>query len=287
MKLLAAALVLALPLQDGKIDLRWKFEKGQALSYKTVQKNGFEAGGIAVEQEMSQVMSLTTTEVDDKGTGTLTVKYESLAARGTGLLEYDYDSEKDKKESDNPMVKVLAKLVGQSFTVKVTPTGQVSEVKGFEKILEKMAAEGGDEGTNMMLKQMLSNDTMKTMMQQWFSPLPSEKVGKGDGWTNDVSMPVPPLGQMKMTFKSKLSDVKDGNAHIDQDIKIELVVDKDAGALPVQVEMKDVKGKSTAVFSVEKGRFQSSKVEVQFVMSAAGQEFTAKTTGSTELVEKK
>jgi hypothetical protein len=287
MKLIAAALALALPLQDGKFDLRWKFEKGQALRYRTVQKNAIEAGGIAIEQEMSQVMSLTTAEVDDQGTGTLTVKYESLAARGSGLLEYDYDSEKDKKESDNPMVKVLANLVGQTFTMKVTPSGQVKEVKGFDKILEKMLAAGGDENSNMMFKQMLSDDTMKTMMQQWFSPLPAEKVAKGEAWSNDVSMPVPPLGQMKMTFKSRLADVKDGSAHIDQDIKIELVANKNAEALPIPVEMKDVKGKSTAVFSVEKGRFLSSKIEIQFSMAAAGQEFSVKTNGSTEQVEKK
>lgn len=292
MKILVPALALLLAAQDGKVDLRWKYQKGQELRYKTVQKTATEAAGNTIQQEMSTTFAMNVDDVDDKGLATLTCKYDAVAIKMAGLQELDYDSEKDKEAPDEPMAQMMSKLVGQSFTMKMTPSGKVTDVKGFDKILEAMMKGAGGEAeqemARQMMKQMFSDDAFKSMMQQMSPPLPEEKVGKGDTWSNEFTLKMPFLGAMKFGIKSKLNDIKEKNAHIDQDLKIELKPDdKDENPLAGLVELKDAKGKSTCVFSLERGLFLSQKATMEMTLAAGGQEMPVKTETELKLVEKK
>lgn len=293
MKLIIPAILCLAALQDEKVELRWKFAKGQELRYKTSQKATVEFAGNEMGQQSGTTYRMTVNDVDEKGVATITTKYEGVFVKSAMPQEFEYDSEKDKELPEEPMARMQAKLVGQSFTMKMTSAGKVSEVKGFEKILEGMLKDApGDEAqqemAREMIKQMFSDDTMKSMMQQVVPMLPEEKVGKGDKWTSDFTLKIPMLGRMKVTIASKLKEFKDKDAHIEQDLKIELKANEDeANPLAGLMEIKDMKGSAATVFSMERGIFLSSKSTMQMMMSAGGNEIPMKIETEMKLAEKK
>src|SRR5262245_41456946 len=137
MKLLAAALLLTLPAQE-KVELRWKWEKGQELVYKSQQKTVLDLLGQPIEQQMAYTYSMTVAEVSG-GEATLTVKYLAVATKGSGPQgDFDYDSEKDKQAPAEGPAAMQARMVGQSFTMKMSAQGRVTDVKGYDKVLQAM-----------------------------------------------------------------------------------------------------------------------------------------------------
>jgi hypothetical protein len=291
MKLLTAALLLALPLTQDKVELRWKWVKGQELVYKSSQKTLLDLGGQPMDQQMGYTYSLTVKEVAESGEATIQVKYLAVITKGSGPQgEYDYDSEKDKEAPKEGPAAMQSKMVGQSFVMKMTPVGKVTDVQGYDKVLEAMLKDGGPDADQQraQLKQMFNNDTFKGMMQQMAPPLPDEKVGKGDGWSNEFVVKMPMLGGMTFTLKSKLADLKDNNAHIEQDIKVALTAstEKD-NPLAGLVEIKDGKGKATSVYSTEKGCFLSQKSAMEMTIAVQGQAMPMKTIVELTLVSRK
>src|SRR5579862_620858 len=290
MKLLIAALLLALPAAQDKVELRWKWQKGQELVYKSVQKTQLEFGGQPMDQHMGYTYSLTVTDLSESGEATITVKYLAVATKGNGPTgEYDYDSEKDKEAPTEGPAAMQSKMLGQSFTMKMTPTGKVTDVQGYDKVLEAMTKGAGEEAqaVRAQLKQMFNNDTFKGMMQQMAPPLPEDKVGKGDTWDNDFVVKMPMIGGMNFTLKSKLADVKDSNAHIEQDIKVELKGGDKDNPLAGLVEIKDGKGKATSAYSIDKGCFLSQKSAMDMTIAVQGQVMPMKTVVELTLVSRK
>lgn len=291
MTLLSAALLLCLSAQD-KVELRWKWEKGQELVYKSTQKTVMEFGGQPLDQQMGFTYSMTVSEVSDGGEATLLVKYLAVTTKGMGPGgEFEYDSEKDKEPPADGPAALQARMVGQSFTMKMNPMGRVTDVKGYDKVLEAMMKGAGDDTGAMraQLKQMFNNDTFKGMMQQMAPPLPETKVGKGDAWANDFVVKMPMVGGMKFATKAKLSDLQGGQAVIDQDIEVKMVGADDNKDNPLAglIEIKDGKGKATATFSVEKGCFVSQKSTMEMKISAQGNEMPMKTIVELKLVSRK
>lgn len=289
MKILMAALLLAA--QDGKVELKWKFEKGRELTYRHVQKQTMEFAGTAMEQESSQTHLWTVKEVDEKGNALVEMKVTAVSAKASGAMEYEYDSEKDKEAPANPQAAMMAKMVGQSFTMRMSTSGKVLEVRGYDKLMDEMLKDLGDQAGPMreMMKQMMSDDTMKSMLQQMAPMLPEKAVAKGDSWKNDFTLKMPMIGGMKFGISSTLTDLKDGEAHVTQDWTIELKGDAEDKDNPLGglVQIKDSKAKALIVFSLEKGCFISQKMTMEMNMSAGGQEIPIKTVGELRLIEKK
>ena len=289
MKLLMTAALL-LSTQDGKVELKWKFEKGRELTYKQTQKQSMEFAGTAMEQESSQTQVWTVKDVDADGTATIETKCVAVASKASGAMEFEYDSEKDKEVPENPQVKMMAKMVGKVFTLKMTPSGKIVEMKGFDALMEEMLKELGEDVGPMkeMLKQMLSDDTMKSAMQQLAPMLPEKPVGKGDAWKNDLTLKFPMIGAMKFGVASTMTDLKDGEAHIGQTWTIELKgddADKD-NPLGGLVKITDSKGKAAIVFSASKGCFVSQKMTMEMTMDAGGQQIPVKTESEMKLVDR-
>ena len=289
MKLLMATALL-LSAQDGKMELKWKFEKGRELTYRQTQKQSMEFAGTAMEQETSQTHVWTVKDVAADGTATIETKCVAVASKASGAMEFEYDSEKDKDVPENPQVKMMAKMVGKVFTLKMTPSGKIVEMKGFDALMEEMLKEMGDEAGPMkdMLKQMLSDDTMKSAMQQLAPMLPEKPVGKGDTWKNDFTLKFPMIGGMKFGVASALTDLKDGEAQIGQDWTIELKGGDDDKDNPLGglLKITDSKGKAQIVFSAAKGCFVSQKMTMDLTMEAGGQQIPIKTQSEMKLVDK-
>lgn len=290
------ALALLLPLAPAwaapqeKVELKWKFKAGETLTFKSAQKNVTSFGGQSMEQEQIQTYLFGVKEVDAAGAAVIDMKISAIAVKSSGLQEMEWDSEKDKDAPADPQAAMLAKMVGQSFTVKMAPSGKVLDVKGMDKLLEAVLKDMGPEMqiAAAQLKEMFSNDAYKGMMQQMAPQLPEKPVGKGDTWTSDFTLKFPMMGGLKFSISSKLEDLKGDEAHISQDIKLEMKAD-DAKDNPLAglMEIKGAKGKASSVFSVSRGLFLTQKSSMEMTIAANGQEIPVKTQGTFNLVEGK
>jgi hypothetical protein len=286
MKLALSAAVLSLLFQE-KVDLAWKFQKGQEHRYRLTQKMATEFGGATIAQEMGSTYSMKVTEVDEKGAATLTCTYEAVAVKANFPEEYDYDSEKDKEPPEQEYPKMMSRIIGKAFTMRMTPRGQVTDVKGIDKLLETMLAGAENEQAGQMAKQMFNDEAFKTMMQQMSPMLPEQKVGKGETWANDFTIKMPIIGALKYAIKSKLNDLKDQNALIDQEIKIEIKADpNENNPLAGLFELKDAKAKASSVFSLEQGRFLSQRSVMEMTLSAQGNDVPVKAETEMKLADK-
>ena len=81
-----------------------------------------------------------------------------------------------KKEAPKePQVATMAKLVGQSFTMKISPKGQVSDVKGFEKIMD-------------LLMKDLEGQPQAEMMREVFARIDRALARRADAATKVVPL---------------------------------------------------------------------------------------------------
>ena len=290
MKLLSAVLLLALSTQE-KVELRWKWQKGQELVYKSSNRTLMQFGGQPIDQQMGYTYSMSVTDLSESGEATILAKYTAVVAKGVGPGgEFEYDSEKDKEPPADGPAAFQARMVGQSFTMKMDAQGRVTEVKGYDKVLEAMMKGAGDEAApmKMQLKQLFNNDIFKGMMQRMAPPLPDRKVGKGESWTNDFVVKMPMLGGMKFAMKASLTDLQGGSATIDQDVQISIAGEnKNDNPLAGLMEIKDGVGKATAVFSIEKGCYLSQKSTLDMKISAGGTEMPMKSVVELKLVNPK
>ncbi len=294
MKLLSAALLLlAFPSFDTKqekVELRWKWQKGQELVYKSMNRTLMQFGGSPIDQQMGYTTSMTATEVSESGEAGILVKYLAVVAKGVGPGgEFEYDSEKDKEPPADGPAAIQARMVGQSFTMKINPRGRVTEVQGYDKVLEAMMQGVGDEGGPMkaQLKQLFNNEIFKGMMQRMAPPLPEGKVAKGDTWTDDFVVKMPMLGGMKFAMKATLAGIQDGNATIEQDVRISIAGENNDNPLAGLMEIKDGTVKATAVFSIEKGCYLTQKSALEMTIAAGGTEMPMKSIVDLKLVPKK
>jgi hypothetical protein len=164
-------------------------------------------------------------QVADDGTATCKVTYNSVQVKmSMGGFDMQYDSTKPAAGS-SPMIKPFTALVGQSFSMRISPAGRVTDVQGVEAIYEKMLKdlELPDESMRGMVEQQVkeqfgAESIRETMEQMIGVGTPDGGVDVGDSWVRRASMarPYPMSLESKFTLKER----KDGTAFIDVVSKI-------------------------------------------------------------------
>jgi hypothetical protein len=302
MRLLALPLVFSLlatvaSSQDPeKVHLAWKFTKGESLRYEMTYGMDMNIADMEMKQEILSGFTMGVQEVNADGSATVEMRYDRVKIKMTGIMEVEYDSDAPKKEGEKKegeegapdiagmMSRAMGAMVGKSFTVKMSPKGEMSDIKGFDKIMEAMSKEFGDEGGGEMLKGMYSEDQVRQMFQSGFGFVPGRAVAKGESWDNNAEFKLEQLGTMSMKSKLTLKDIKrEGKeAAIKMDTKIE--VKGDEGAM---VEVSDGKMNSELTWSVELGRLEAMSGTMTMKMAAAGQEFDISAAITMKLAPKK
>jgi len=85
-------------------------------------------------------------EVDAKGIASIKITYRSLLEKTlkADVIALEYDSTKHSMFTDNPLAPTYTALMGQSFIARVSPKGEIVELKGlnemFSQIAEKVIA---------------------------------------------------------------------------------------------------------------------------------------------------
>jgi hypothetical protein len=185
---LAVALVLggtAAP-AFGQVKLAWRFKEGDSFYAETV--TGLR---LTVEREGKQTVST----LD----GTTVSRFTVLKREGDGaVLQQRIESSRMTSSGDFPGggEKLAGRLKGAAFTIHVDGAGRITRFDGYDALVKKLSADNTDVARSV--RQVLSEDTVKRTAEEVLVVLPPGPVNKGDKWTQQLTLPLGPLGGFKV-----------------------------------------------------------------------------------------
>jgi hypothetical protein len=242
-------------------------------------------GEMTIEQLTSQVLKSSVQDVGADGTMTVQTTFESFKTSMTSpMATMAYDSANPDAGTD-PMSAMLKKVftdfVGASFTMVISPTGEVQKVEGFTKLADKMFSNLPQEpaAANMMngFKASLSDDAMRTMFSQTFVALPGRPVKPGDSWNGQFVSKNPMLGALVTSVKATLKSVEASAGDQVATIATALAIKQDpksataaSNPLGLPTQVGDSSGEGEMFFNVTKGRLQKSTTRVLLPMTMSG-----------------
>jgi len=277
--LAAPALAADAPAKGEKVQLRLHLEKGKTYRIKmaiqqeitqTIQGNKMD-----IAQTMGMEYTFDVSEVKDDGTMTVKVTYRTVQMKMDGPTgKVDYDSS-DPPDEIPKAARGLAALVGQSFTLDLTPQGRVTRVEGIDAVLanmiQKLDLPDGAMKTMMesQLKKQFGDKAMRETMEQLMAMYPAKPVGIGDSWTMNVELSKSFPLKMENTYV--LKDRKAGVAILD--VKSVLTSDPKAPPMkmgPISISY-DLKG-------TQQGQAEMDEATGWTLSSTLTQEFSGKMT---------
>jgi hypothetical protein len=166
----------------------------------------FRGGGTGNRVEMTFAQRIQ--GIDDKGNAVaqITVKQLKYLGRVKDNVVLDFDSSREK-DASNP----LFKLVGQSYTIEVSPAGQVLRVID---ISGAQAAVGGSSSANKTALALLSPDVIKE--RHTIPGLPAidkNRLRTGDSWSSIKAFSFDMMGSKSYEKIYTLKEVKEVNNH--------------------------------------------------------------------------
>jgi Family of unknown function (DUF6263) len=271
---LAVTAVGVLPAQ-GETLLRWKFEEGQKNSLVITQEMQMKM----VMQENPVLMTSTSTmevdwevmEIDEEGVATLTQTMErvQMKLQGPQGVMMEYDSESDEKPGGMAamIVPMLEAMVGKSYSVRMSPQGNIVEMKLPQGLAERVAEVPGMAG----MGDLFSEEGMKSMAE--VATFPEKAVDPGDTWVRTATVGNPATGDMTMdsTFTYIGTEVVDGREL--EKISMEMAMRIGEGG-KAAVNISDQSSVGTIYFDNQLGRFVRSEGKMKMTMEMAmlGQE---------------
>jgi len=200
--LTCALLALLATASQAQTSLRWKFQKGEKLNYTMNQRvaKTISDGSRKFEQTESQIID-TSWVVNNVTSGmadlTLSIDRFRYSMEGEGQ-KVAYDS-RDGKLPEGPYGQaygpIFAAMAGPQLNFKMSPQGEITEVKLAEKLLERLRnMPGGPAGGQFQ------EETIKQMFTHSTLLLPAMPVARGATWKKESDLESP-------NFKSKLNNI--------------------------------------------------------------------------------
>jgi hypothetical protein len=312
--LLVAFVAAAAPASGQSVALRYRWTKGESLTYHLTSQTDTAVSGVpgagpmALAQTMNQVLKFTAEEVSADGVATLRQTFQSIKMQingPAGKVTYDTAA---PNNNPNPMIeamrRVLGAMAGESIVVVMAADGTVISIDGAKKILDKISAslpqDPGAEAITQSMKAILSEDALKSTLTQSFPKLPADAVKVGDTWRGQLTLAAEVVGKILGTSTFTLKAI-DGTADAGvARIGVVLVLKQESVAAPsgpanIVVRLLDSKGEGEILFDPSKGRIRrgTMRTDMPSVVSMtapdgnpASVQNKTTTTTTMELVEK-
>jgi len=257
---------------NGKILLKLNLKKGDVFQYDANIDSKISQKMMGQDMDMSQVMFfgylMEVTNVDDKGNADFKITYNHIKMKMSNKMipAITYDSDDTASNSSNPALAGFSAIKGCSFTMTISPSGEMTNIKGVNEMFDKMfSAIGGSdpsfEATKDALKKQFGEDNIKHTFGSSFNIFPDHGINIGEIWEKDMKMG----GTYPLLMKNKyqLKEIKDGKALLD--VNSELLSDKNSKGMEVMgVKLSyDLKGdqKGTSELDTASGLVTKATLE--------------------------
>ncbi|GAC1450875.1 MAG: hypothetical protein NVSMB9_35640 [Isosphaeraceae bacterium] len=273
------------PAEAAVPSLKWKFKAGESLHYQMDQKTTtqMKTEGQDIKTTLTQTIETTWSvqSVNPEGTAEMIQSIDRVKTKiesPFGAIEYDSKADKAPQGAIAAgVVPILKALVGSKFQYKISPQGELTDVKVPEGLVKalKEAGPAGAAGSNMF-----SEEGLRNMIRESSLVFPASEIDKP--WTRQSKLPLPPIGTMTLD-KTYNYEGPSGNQE-----KIGLKVNARLEAAPdsqFQVKLGPQEGKGNFSFDNKAGRVVQSDVSEMIEMLITFQDKTVsqKTDTSTSM----
>ena len=267
----------AAPAAEGateKVELRMKLQKGQKFAFRQTMDmtQDMDMQGMQLSTVMKMTSDYVYDVLDVTEAGTADVRISFGRVHGSmenpmfGAIEFD--SEKEAEETGNPMIDAMAGAFtvtsGLSVEITMDAKGEISSVRGVEKLVEKMleanpmAAMGGMDAESM-------GDQMKENLRSLTGDYPADAIGVGSTW--EISRNMSQMGmEISMSSKNKVTSLDADAVVVDADI----TGDMGGGQMAQMFTVDDFSGTSTTTISRADGLVKQSTAKMKMKASING-----------------
>ena len=203
--------------QAPKVTLTLKFTPDDVTTYKVATQalksvlwegpmpskpSAFQGGHTSNDIEMTFTQQIQSVDDNGNATARITIKQLRYAAKVRDSVVLDFDSSSQQGQ-DSP----LAKLIGQSYTIEITPSGQVSKVVDVSEV---QAAVKGNTKAHRTAMNLISADVIEQRHTIPALP-PSERnqVSVGESWNNLKTFNFGMMGSKTYERVYELEEIKD------------------------------------------------------------------------------
>jgi hypothetical protein len=215
------------PADEEKVKFRLRLEKGQKYYMKTVNEQKISQTVKDQPQNIEQTtgigINFDVNDVDDHGNMDLICTYvwTQFGQEGPmGVIEYDSAKE---DVSVPPSALGYKALIGEGYSLKLTPTAYVLSIGGLEKMREsirkKLPQDSMVDQIMMSLRQYITDNAIRHFTQGAMGIYPDNPVAVGDTWTKRIDL----FKGVAMSIESDLTlkERKDNVATLEVTSKIE------------------------------------------------------------------
>lgn len=188
-----------IPIQktDEKIQYQMRFKAGEKYYLRIVTEQKISQTIISQEQNIEQTMEIgydfDVKNVEPNGNAwvSYTYRWAKFIQSGTGG-KVVYDSS-EKASTVPPLAQGFAALLGERFSLKITPQGRVEAVEGLQTVrnnVRKKLPDGPMKEAMMEvgINQFISEEGVKELMENSMAIYPEKPVGIGDSWRKTVAL---------------------------------------------------------------------------------------------------
>jgi hypothetical protein len=285
----ATAIVLAsLPLARAETPARWKFKPGETLNY-VIERNAdgkmsLTGSEFTIKMGMAFDTSWKCASVEGDGTANLEQTVDRIQVGMSSPLAGDikYDSASPEEKPAGPVWTLLGPMVegmlGQTFKVKVSPLGQVSDIQLPEKLKAAFAAQkvGQNRQAGMGIGGNAFNEKgIKELITRAVLPLP-ETAEKDTTWSQSFSNEIPFIGTetAETTFSLAGDETLDGKKLVKIAATTEVLFEPAENAR-AEMEITEQNSTATFLFDAEAGHLvKSNGTQTAVKEISGGQEVT-------------
>ncbi len=240
------------------VQLRWKFVDGQQLSVVMVQEMKQEVE-VAGQEMITKMLNKTwtlwrpeSTQADGSTTIASVISRVKLEVDSPGIdnLVIDTDLAAADGGQAAALDAIIRPMVGVKITNRMSPRGEVTDVKIPEDIAAALQGAGG----------VLSAEQISEMMQKVSPVFPAQGLQEGDSWagTSAIETPVGKINvKSKYTYEGQV-EVESRPLH---SIKVEIMMDIEGAA---RINFGDQDSTGIMLFDNVHGRLVRSDVDQNF-----------------------
>lgn len=266
---------------NGAETLRWKFLKGEAFDYVLERRvdASFDFNGNMIHFGFRIILDMTwqVRGVDGEGTAEIgqTVNRIQIAMKPPTGAELRYDSTQPEPRENPLWGQVgprLAAMLGETFSLKVSATGTVTDVVLPKKLADEFAKDVESAGQRMGLTG-ISADGIKSLIEKSFFELPAVVVGENDTWNQRIETKLGAIGtqvtDLKYTYQGKRTRKGVEVCDIDASSLVTFVPSPDTP--DVELEISEQNGSGLILFDATAGRTRDAKIEQRLKMVVVAQ----------------
>lgn len=180
------------------VDLKLRPAANQVVRLKTTIEQKVTNTINGTPQTMTQTIGLgyafETLSFTSDGSAVVKVTFDGVTFKqNSPLANVDYDSANPPAQI-HPMARGFAALAGQTFTMTVSPTGKVTDIKGLDAmvdaILAKLALPEGPAKAvvEKSVRKEFGEEAVRDNMAVMVGIYPEQPVGVGQSWSRKISM---------------------------------------------------------------------------------------------------